>query len=270
MQLTTLIYEVAEPIAHITLNRPNVLNAINNAMERELIQAFDAAEADPRVRVVLLSGAGRAFSAGYDLKETATNPVKGTVAWQRRLSAHLRQMLRIWELEKPVVAAVHGFALGGGCDLALICDLTVAGAGAYFGEPEARFGSGVVTMVMPWLMGMKKTRELLYLGHDRISAAEAEGLGLVNRVVPDEQLLAEARQLALEIARVDPEVVRLTKLSINRTYEIAGFLSALKANVDIATVIETSDTPDRREFDRLRAEKGLKAALEWRDNRFRS
>jgi enoyl-CoA hydratase len=151
----------------------------------------------------------------------------------------------------------------------MTCDLTVAAEGTLFGEPEIRFGSGVVTLVMPWVIGMKKTRELLYTGFDRVTAEEALALGLVNRVVPADRLDAEAMALAEEIARNDPEAVKLTKIALNRTYERMGIKDALAMNLELDTIMEAAETPMRREFNRIRDEEGLKAAIAWRDARFR-
>ena len=151
----------------------------------------------------------------------------------------------------------------------MMCDLAVASDDAMFGEPEIRFGSGVVTMVMPWLVGARKAKELLLTGEDRIPAAEALRIGLVNRVVPRDRLEEETLALANEIAILDPVAVSLTKQSINRALEVSGFREALAANVDIDSVIEAAEVPERIEFSRIREKEGLKAAIAWRDARFR-
>jgi enoyl-CoA hydratase/carnithine racemase len=264
-----LVYERRGPVARVTLNRPRVLNALSVELIREFGDAFDRLEADEEVRAVVLLGAGRAFSAGYDLKESGAQKVSGVVEWRKRLERDVRFTLRVWDCPKPVIAAVHGYCLAGACDLAMMCDLTVAAEGTLFGEPEIRFGSGVVTLVMPWVIGMKKTRELLYTGFDRVTAEEALALGLVNRVVPADRLDAEAMALAEEIARNDPEAVKLTKIALNRTYERMGIKDALAMNLELDTIMEAAETPMRREFNRIRDEQGLKAAIAWRDARFR-
>jgi enoyl-CoA hydratase len=265
----TILVERAGPVARITLNRPHVLNALSSRLMAEVTDALDRIEADEALRVVVLAGAGRAFSAGYDLKESAANPASGVLAWRERLERDVRFTLRIWDLPKPVIAAVHGYCLAGGCDLAMMCDVTIAAAGTFFGEPEIRFGSGVVTLIMPWVVGMKKTRELLYTGADRVTAEEALRIGLVNRVVPADRLEAEAMALALEIAKNDPEAIRLTKIALNRTYERMGLRDALLTNLELDTLMEAAETPMRREFNRIRETEGLKAAIAWRDARFR-
>jgi enoyl-CoA hydratase len=269
MNFETLSYERRGPVAKITLSRPDVLNAINRAMIGEMHRAMDAVEADEEARVIVLMGAGRSFSAGYDLKETASSGLSGTAAWRDKLEAQLRFTLRFWDCPKPVIAAVQGHCLAGACDLMMMCDLTVAADDALFGEPEIRFGSGVVTLIMPWLLGMKKTRELLYTGHDRLTAQQALALGLVNRVVPPERLQAEAFVLAEEIATIGSQAIKLTKTAINRTYEIMGLRQALLANLDLDTLIETAEGSERAEFNRICNEQGLGAALAWREARFR-
>jgi enoyl-CoA hydratase len=266
----TILSERRGPVARITLDRPRVLNALSVELVREFNDAFDRLEADEAVRAVVLMGAGRAFSAGYDLKESGEQKVRGVVEWRRRLERDVRFTLRVWDCPKPVIAAVHGYCLAGACDLAMMCDLTIAAEGTLFGEPEIRFGSGVVTLVMPWVIGMKKTRELLYTGFDRVTAEQALALGLVNRVVPPDRLEAEAMALAEEIARNDPEAVKLTKIALNRTYERMGIKDALAMNLELDTIMEAAETPMRREFNRIRDEQGLKAAIAWRDARFRT
>ena len=178
-------------------------------------------------------------------------------------------MLEIFDHPKPVIAQVHGYCLAGGCDLMMMCDLAVAAEDAVFGEPEIRFGSGVVTMVMPWLIGARRAKELLLTGEDRIGADEALRIGLVNRVVPRERLEEETLALAKKITVMDPVALSLTKRSINRSLEVAGFREALAANVDLDAIIEAAEVPERKEFNRIREEQGLKAAIRWRDERFR-
>lgn len=264
--MKTIDVSIDGGVGHISLNRPQVLNAINSVMERELLEALAALEADDAVHTLLFSGNGRAFCAGYDLKETAAHPVVGVAAWRERLQRHLRQMLAIWDCPKPSVCAVQGYALGGGCDLAMVCDLTYAAPDALFGEPEVRFASGVVAQIMPWLVGMKKTKELLFTGHDRLTAAEAEQMGLITGVATGVPVLEYARSVAVRLSRIEPLTLRLSKAAINRRYECAGFREALAYNLELTTQIECSENPIRQEFDRLRgAGPGLKDALAWRD-----
>jgi enoyl-CoA hydratase len=264
-----LLSEDIGPVRRLTLNRPGSLNALSGDLIEAISRALDDAAADEGVRVLILRGAGRAFCAGYDLNEDAGAGTQDTVHWHAELLHSAREMLKLFDHPKPVVAQVHSYCLAGGCDLMMVCDLCVCSDDAKFGEPEIRFGSGVVTMVMPWILGARKAKELLFTGEDRIDAQEALRIGLVNRVVPPEELDAAALELAEEIAKNDPFAVSMQKRAINRMWEVQGFRDAIDANVDIDAMIEAADLPEREEFRRITLERGLKRAIEWRDARFR-
>jgi enoyl-CoA hydratase len=255
-------------IAVITLNRPERLNAISRRMIAEVTKALDVVEADPDLRVVVVHGAGRAFCSGFDLKDDAAAQPSGVATWRRLLQQDFDFLIRFWDLSKPTIAAVHGYCLAGGCELAMACDITIAAENAVFGEPELRFGSVITALMMPWLIGPKRTKELLLTGQDRIPAAWAEKIGLINRTVPNADYLDEAMAVAVQIARVDPDAVAMTKQSINRTFETMGLREALRANLDIAVQIENLETPERKEFQEITRREGLKAAIAWRDARF--
>jgi enoyl-CoA hydratase len=269
-----LLEEDLGPVRRFTLNRPEVLNALNAELVEALSDALRQAAIDEAARVLVVRGSGRAFSAGYDLKEEAElvrqrgGPLDAA-GWRDALASDVGHMLELFDHPKPVIAQVHGYCLAGGCDLMMMCDLAVASDDALFGEPEIRFGSGVVTMVMPWLIGARKAKELLFTGEDRIPADQALEMGLVNRVVPRDELDDRTLELARSIAMLDPVGISLTKRAINRAWEAGGFRQALQANVDIDAVIESAEVPERKEFNRIREEQGLKAAIEWRDARFR-
>ena len=255
-------------IAVITLNRPERLNAISRRMIAEVTKALDVVEADPDLRVVVVHGAGRAFCSGFDLKDDAAAQPSGVATWRRLLQQDFDFLIRFWDLSKPTIAAVHGYCLAGGCELAMACDITIAAENAVFGEPELRFGSVITALMMPWLIGPKRTKELLLTGQDRIPAAWAEKIGLINRTVPDADYLDEALAVAGQIARMDPDAVAMTKQAINRTYETMGLREALRANLDIAVQIENLETPERKTFQEITRREGLKAAIAWRDARF--
>jgi enoyl-CoA hydratase len=246
----------------LTLNRPTKLNALNHDLVDALADAVDEAGEDPDVRVVVIAGAGRAFCSGYDLGE---DQPANAVEWRRVLARDVAQTMRIWHSPKPTIAQVHGYCLAGGLELAMACDLLVAADDAQLGEPEIRFGSAPVTLLMPFVIGQRKARELLYTG-DVIDAAEAARIGLVNRVVPREQLATEVDALADRIARASTDVLVLTKRMLDRTMAAAGFLDALDAGIDLGAII--NDGPEQREFDAIARRDGLKAALAWRDARY--
>jgi enoyl-CoA hydratase/carnithine racemase len=268
-----LLEEDLGPVHRLTLNRPEVLNALSSELVDVLSAALGRTAEDDDARVVVIRGAGRAFCAGYDLKEEAEQQAAhgslDEAGWRKDLAHSVERMVELFDHPKPVIAQVHGSCLAGGCDLMMMCDLAVASDEALFGEPEIRFGSGVVTMVMPWLVGARKAKELLFTGEDRIPADEALRIGLVNRVVPSDRLDEETLALARRIAVLDPVAVSLTKRAINRAWDAAGFREALASNVDIDAAIESAEVPERQEFNRIRAERGLKAAIAWRDARFR-
>jgi enoyl-CoA hydratase len=246
----------------LILNRPAKLNAISAELRDSLTAAIAEASADERVRVVVIAGAGRAFCSGYDLSEAAP-----PTAWDWRdvLARDVEATLAVWSCPKPVIAQVHGYALAGGLELAMACDLIVAAEDAQLGEPEIRFGSAPVTLLMPFLIGQKRTRELLLTG-DLIGAAEAERIGLVNRVVPRDRLGGAVDELAEKLARVPPDVMAPTKLMLNRAMDAAGFAAAVEMGLDLQSFVNTSATA--REFDAIVRRDGLKAALAWRDARY--
>ena len=265
-----LLAEDLGPVRRLTLNRPASLNALSGELMNALDEAFAAAADADEVRVVILRGAGRAFCAGYDLKQDAQEGTKDAAEWHRELDRDTRRLLRILELPKPVIASVHSYCLAGGADLMLACDLAVASDDALFGYVDIRFGSGIVSMFLPWVVGVRAAKELVFTGEDRIPAAEALRIGLVNRVVPRDELDDATVALADEIARNEPFVVRTMKASINRMWQIAGLRAALDANTELDVMIETANLPARDEFRRITQEEGLKAAIAWRDSRYRS
>jgi enoyl-CoA hydratase/carnithine racemase len=171
-----VLYESRGPAAWITLNRPEKLNALNKAVVDGLFAAMGTALADDGVKVVVLTGAGRAFSAGYDIGEEVADEIEGAERWHRVLERDVNLTMELWSLQKPTIAAVRGWCLAGACELAMACDLIVAAEDARFGEPEIRYGSGPVALVMPFVLGQKKTNELLFTG-DTIDAAEAHRVG---------------------------------------------------------------------------------------------
>jgi len=246
----------------LTLNRPEKLNALSAELRDALTDAVADAAADDRVRVIVIEGVGRAFCSGYDLSEEQPDSAWG---WREVLGRDVAATLAILHCPKPVIAQVHGYAVAGGLELAMACDLVVAAEDAQLGEPEIRFGSAPVTLLMPFLIGQKKTRELLLTG-DLVSGTEAARIGLVNRAVPADRLAAEVDVLADRLARVEPDVMAPTKLMLNRAMDAAGFAAAVEMGLDLQSFINMSDAS--REFDAIVRRDGLKAALAWRDARY--
>ncbi|HEY8264941.1 MAG TPA: enoyl-CoA hydratase/isomerase family protein [Steroidobacteraceae bacterium] len=254
-------------VALLTLNRPDKLNAINVPVIAALDAALDAAEADDAVRAIVVAGAGRAFSAGFDLDIGLGEGKADPADVRRALENDFRIILRFWDSPKPTIAAVHGYCLGSALELAVACDLTIAAEDCRFGEPEVKFGSGIVALLLPWLAGPKAAKYLLLTGEDRATAAEMLAMGLVNRVVPAASLLDEALALAGRIAANDTQAVRLTKIAINRSLDIGGMRQALMAALETDIVIESNETAESREFNEILKRDGAKAAIAWRSAR---
>lgn len=276
MSFETITYETEGPLAWITLNRPQKLNAISKTMVGELNRAMDQAQQDDGVRVILVKGEGRAFSAGFDLEpEAAAGRTQTPTQTQTRaeeiaaLKQELRNdfdlIMRFWDSPKPTLAAIHGYCLGGALELALACDVTIAARGCHLGEPEVKFGSGIVALLLPVLCGPKRAKELLLTGNDRVSAEQAEAWGLVNRVCDPDWLVHEARALAREIARNDPVAVRLTKQAVNKLYEIPRLRDGLEHALELDLTIETTETDESRAFNEILKKEGARAAIAWRD-----
>jgi len=252
--------EHREGIAILTLNRPDKLNAINKAMIEQLGHALDAAEANDSVRAIVVNGAGRAFSAGFDLDMESE-------AVRQSLENDFRIIMRFWDSPKVTLAATHGYCLGSAMELALACDITIASDECRFGAPEVRFGSGIVAMLLPWLAGPKHAKYFLLSGDDRVTAQHALDVGLINRVVPAGRALDETLDLAQRIAANDALAVKLTKQAINRSLDIAGMRQALLQALELNISIETSETAESREFNAILKREGAKAAIAWRSAR---
>jgi enoyl-CoA hydratase len=203
-------------IAVITLNRPAVLNALNQATMDELVRALEELERDPEIRCIVLTGAGRAFAAGADIKEMA-----GATAPEMLAGYRFQQWERIRKITLPIIAAVNGLALGGGCELAMLCDMIVAAETAQFGQPEINLGimpGAGGTQRLTRAVGKARAMEMVLTGRT-ISARQAEALGLVTRVVPGEAVLDEALALAREIAAKPPIAVRLAKEAVLKAFD---------------------------------------------------
>lgn len=268
MEFTTIRYDTEGSLAWITLNRPHKLNAISKTMVRELEQALDRAQRDEQVRVILLQGEGRAFSSGFDLEPQETPGMmreQQVAALKQELRDDFDLIMRFWDSPKPTIAAIHGYCLGGAMELALACDITIAAHGCYLGEPEVKFGSGIVALLLPFLCGPKRAKELLLTGNDRVSAEQAEAWGLVNRICDADRLAHEARALAREIARNDQLAVRLTKQAVNAACETPRMREALEYALELDIEIETTETEESRQFNDILRTEGAKAAIAWRD-----
>ena len=229
--LATVRYAVEGNVCTLTMDRPEVANAQNTQLIDDLDAAFDAAGADDEVRVVVLTGAGRHFSSGHDLKALVGDveadewrQMRDTPEgkFEHEKVMYFDRCLRIRDFPKPTIAAVNGSCVAAGLMLACMCDLIVAADDAVFSNPVLRMtGAAVEILVEPWEMPPRKAKEFL-LAAEKFTADEAERLGMVNRVVPAERLLAEAHELAERVAKVPPAAAQVVKRSINKTLDLMG------------------------------------------------
>jgi enoyl-CoA hydratase/carnithine racemase len=268
MTYNTIRLDIDRHIATLTLHRPDKMNALNKELQLEMQQALDCLETDSSVRAVIITGAGKCFSSGFDISGSVGTP-RTVQDWRENVARENAAWFKIWRSRLPFIAAVHGYCLGGACDLSMVCDITIAAESAQFGEPEIQFQSAPAFPIMPWVLGMKKTKELLLTG-DRIGAAEAERLGLVNKVVSDHTLMDEARRVAMKLAKIPMPAMQLNKQALNRAYDVRGFTSTIELGAEFFTLVLTSESEEGREFKRIAREQGVRAAFKWRDARFES
>jgi len=276
-----LLYDVKDRVATITLNRPDKLNAMTPRLQRELHDALWEADASTEVHCMILRGAGRAFSAGYDISmagatEDAHAAPTGRGGEGRRgrrdfdddtwyIERDQRLRNAVLDVHKPVIAQVHGYCLAGGTDLALLCDLVVAAEDAVFGFPPVRNQGSPVNHMWTYLVGPQWAKYFLLTG-DQVTGTEAARIGLVWKAVPYEQLEAEVEALADKMARIDPAVLSANKRIVNLALELMGARTVQRMSSEMDARARLA--PAVREFYRIIAERGLKAALEWRDGAF--
>lgn len=267
LDLTFVQYRAEDAVGVLTLNNPRTLNALSGQVIDEVSAVLKLWEVDDAIRSVVIHGEGRAFSSGYELS-SMDQYVEHGVAEMLDVNSYVHEFARtVWNFPKPLIAATHGYCLAGACEIAMLCDMTVSADTCMFGEPEIRFSSASPTLIMPWLIPMKIAKELLLTGA-LINATRAYELGMVNKVVPEDQVLPEALRLARVCATVAPLATRLTKAGINSTYEMMGLVQALKHHSVLGAIMDGSVTEELREFSKIASEQGLKAALRWRDDQF--
>lgn len=260
-----------DTVATITLNRPDAMNALSHRLERELHHALDEIDADPTARVIVLTGAGRAFSAGYDFDEdvpgddaTAAARLRDWLDINRRST---EGFMHVMELSTPVIAAVNGWCLGGGFWYALCSDITIASEEATFGQPEVR-GISSSSILFALLAGWKNAHRYTLTG-DHFDAAEALRMGLVNEVAPADQLLERAYALAGRIAMVPADSVRLNKAITTYGLEAMGLRNAHNVMAFLATIAHASgDSSEVRHLGEAYRRGGIRAFLDARDRPF--
>ncbi|HXG93469.1 MAG TPA: enoyl-CoA hydratase-related protein [Blastocatellia bacterium] len=257
MALENVLIEKRGRVAIVTVNRPDKLNALNIATRSEILAAFDQLEKDDNVRVVVITGAGeKAFIAGADISEFAGM----TAVQQRAVMKGRRAFDAVEDFPKPVIAMINGFALGGGCELAMACDIRIASSKAKLGQPEIKLGiipGGGGTQRLTRLVGEGKAMELILTG-DMISADEALALGLVNHVVAPEELEAKTMELANKIAEMSPVALAMAKAAVKNASRL-NLREGVDAEVDLFALCFSSEDK----------EEGVRAFLEKRKPEFK-
>jgi enoyl-CoA hydratase len=256
-----LLFETRGRVAYLTFNRPQQLNALSWPLMEALEQKLKQLERDPKVGVIVLRGAGRCFSSGYDLHETdptkmikGEGPADGTrepkgvpeygrSIWNSRahVQGHINYDIAIWNLWKPVVAQVHGYALAGASTLALACDLTIMADDAKIGYPPNRWlATGDNIGIYSFLAGLKIAREMSY--GRCLTGVQAAQCGLATRSFPAEQLEEETYKIAAQIAEIDPQLLMLNKMVVNRMWEMMGIRTAMEVSGEFDSLCHMSDT----------------------------
>jgi enoyl-CoA hydratase/carnithine racemase len=264
----TVIYEkIEDKIFRLTLNRPEKLNALSQKLLHELDQVMDEYESNAEASVLIIRGAGRAFSAGYDLQGTQ-HPGSTFTVTNDRMGLHktIERWQRLWSINKPTIAQVHGYCLAGGTEFVGHCDIVFASEDAVFGHPAGRSLGILPTLSMwPVMMGPRKTKEYFFTG-DYMPAQEALEWHLINRVFPKDKLEEETLNYARRVAMVPAELLMLHKAAVNRYLDILGIRAAEQSSADIDVIAHQTDTV--KNWMKASREQGLKGALTERDRPF--
>jgi enoyl-CoA hydratase len=262
--MSVIIYEKSNHIGRIIFNRPKARNAFNRELVEKLNETLEEVTNDDDVHVVVISATGdKAFSAGFDLKESVGDPIIDVP--ERRINTRLEldTWLKVWDMNKPVVAQVQGYCVGGGLHLALMCDLIIAADDAQFGEPEVAFSYVPDILIEPWKLPPNKAREILFLG-EFIGAEELHRYGTVNRIFPFEKLEEETLKIAKRLAEMPKETMGIAKYQVNKTYEIMGFKNSLDFAAEMFNLCRINQAKLEAQFNEIVNTKGLSAALKWK------
>lgn len=263
MEFKHILYEETAYLATITLNRPEKLNTLTDTMMIEIREALRLANENNEIRVIRMKGAGRAFSAGFDVsgkRETAQD-------WQWHFQNGNDTFRAIWKSPKPIVAQLHGYCLGGAFDMMLACDLAVCSEETKLGEPEVLWGGTSMCMLLPWTVNLKACKQILLSG-ENMPAEEALRLDIVNKVTSLDELDDTVLALCRRMATIPLGTLPLNKRLINRTYEIMGVMEAIQASEETAIYSLLAQSDEALEFYRKADEIGMKAAIKWRNDRF--
>ena len=271
-----------ERVGRITLNRPEKMNALSQELLYELNDALHVLEADDSVRSIIVRGAGRTFSAGYDLTPSRGKGADAVVRRHKQFDDKGRRLLMgirtgmqqitdihlyFWNMAKITIAQVHGYAIAGGCELAMMADLVVAAEDAQLGHPGLRgLGTSRTGVIWPLVMGMRKAKELYYTG-ENVTGAEAEEVGMINYAWPKEELEERTIAFADRIAVMTADHLAILKLNMNRFYENMGIYSSVRSSTDLDAAGQF--TGFSYEWQDKRGELGMRDAVRWRDGLFR-
>jgi enoyl-CoA hydratase/carnithine racemase len=277
MSYKDLIYSVEDQIATITLNRPDRMNSLSRNLEGEMRRAFDEADADLSVKVIILTGSGRAFCAGRDQGVALPNGARSSDPkgrshaefieyWQRRDAKKVEEWSHMWRLGKPIIAAVNGWALGAGFWYQLAADITIASDQAVFAQPEVRHISAT-SFMFTYLCGWKAANRWGLTG-DHFDAQEALRIGMVNEVVPHDELMTRTLALAKRLALVPEPSLRLNKAISMQGIQAAGLHAGLLLEGTLAALVHSSHNEERQRLLDIQTSQGTKAYLEARDGPF--
>ncbi len=274
----TILIQLDPPIGEIILDQPEKRNLLTYDRLCEIAEAAREMERDDNVKVIIIKGEGPCFSAGYDLnppkqgKDTSRPGNNASIhldrdrIWGSSNRHHLSVYFTLWDLQKPVIAQIHSYCLGGGSELAAFCDIRFVADDAVIAWPGARAGSPGNIQYAPWLIGITKAKEMYFTG-DSVDAQEAWRVGWATRVYPRARLQEETEKFARRIALIETDLMMMTKRGINRQLEMMGFRTGLESwNLDLVAL--SGFRKSNGEFRRIIEENGLKAALDWRDGKF--
>jgi len=261
------LHALKDGVLTITLNRPQKLNALTYDIYAMIARLVEEASTDDDCRVVVLRGAGRAFSSGFDLKlEVKAKDPEHKLRMVHDIANRARWA--IWNCRKPVVAALHGYCLAGAFELVMPSDFAIATESCRLGEPEILFGAGPAFMMVPWMVNHKRAKDVLLTGR-QFGAREALEMDFVTSVVPDDALDAEVDRLVELLRKLPPAAVWLVKAGINRAYETQGLQTHLNGWAETAALLSMMDGEAKREFSKRVLEEGTGAGLKWRETFFK-
>jgi enoyl-CoA hydratase len=264
MPFTSIILERSELIGTLTLNRPEKLNAMTPQLIAEFSEALAEIEKHPDIKVVVIRGAGRSFSTGYDLSGGwgGGGSERFTIDDdQRFLQRYVEHWLRLRDLPKPVIAMVHGYCLAGATQLCVSSDIIFAAEDAQIGFPSIPAGAGYVSSFWNWMVGPHRTKYLAFLPGSRISGKEAEAMGFVTRAFPAASLEKDTYDYARRVARVPAQKLRLEKAAINRAMDLRGFRVSVQAGSEFDAIFHFG--PGNEEIRKIQKERGLRGAIQW-------